>query len=93
MTTDRMEFESGVRAFLNALVPGSPFLMALMENSTGYDVHGRWYPSVTLTPRFLDDLLARLPVRGSSVLRTDNSVSPVRSGYDAMLLVTGFTAA
>jgi hypothetical protein len=93
MTTDRIEFESGVRAFLNALVPGSPFLMAFMEGSSGYDVHGRWYPSVTLTPRFLDALLARLPVTGSSVLRTDNSVSPLRSGYDAMLLVTGFTAA
>jgi hypothetical protein len=93
MTTDREEFESGVRAFLNALMPGSPFLMAFMEGSSGYGVHGRWYPSVTLTPHSLDTLLAELPVTATSVLRTDNSVRRLRDGYDAMLLVTGFVAA
>ena len=33
MTTDEEEFESAVRAFLDALLPGSPFLMAFMEGS------------------------------------------------------------
>jgi hypothetical protein len=93
MTADEAEFESAVRAFLDALLPGSPFLMAFMEGSRGYDVRGRWYPSVTLTRRFLDAVLAELPVTGTSVLRTDNSVRKLRPGYDAMLLVTGFTAA
>jgi len=47
---------------------------------------------VKITPRSLDALLANLPVTGTSVLRTDNSVRALRPGYDAMLLVTGFVA-
>ena len=89
MTTDQAEFQAAVRAFLDSLRPGSPFLMAFMEGSTGYDVHDQWYPSVEVTPRSLDALLAELPVAGTSVLRTDNSVRRLRPGYDAMLLVTG----
>ncbi len=45
-----------------------------------------------VTPRSLDALLADLPVTGTSVLRTDNSIRRLRPGYDAMLLVTGFIA-
>jgi hypothetical protein len=92
MTTDEAEFEAAVRAFLDALRPGSPFMMAFMEGSTGYDVRGRRFPSVKVTPRSLDALLADLPVTGTSVLRTDNSVRRLRPGYDAMLLVTGLVA-
>ena len=93
MTTDEAEFESAVCSFLRALMPGSPFIMAFMEGSSGYDVHGVRFPSVKVTPRSLDALLADLPVTGTSVLRTDNSVRRVRPGYDAMLLVTGFVTA
>jgi hypothetical protein len=93
MTTDEAEFESAVRSFLDALMPGSPFIMAFMEGSSGYDVHGVRFPAVKVTPRSLDALLAHLPVTGASVLRTDNSIRRVRPGYDAMLLVTGFIAA
>jgi hypothetical protein len=92
MTTDEAEFESAVRVFLDALLPGSPFLMAFMEGSGGYDVRGIRFPSVRVTERSLDSLLASLPVTGTSVLRTDNSVRRLRTGYDAMLLVTGFVA-
>lgn len=92
MTTVEAEFKRAVRAFLDSLRPGSPFLMAFMEGSTGYDVDGRQYPSVEITPRSLDALLAELPVTGTSVLRTDNSVRRLRPGYDAMLLVTGLVA-
>jgi hypothetical protein len=86
------EFEAAVRAFLGALVPGSPFLMAFMEGSTGYDVHGVRFPSVRVTPESLDALLTHLPVTGASMLRTDNSIRRLRPGYDAMLLVTGWVA-
>ena len=92
MTTDEAEFESAVRSFLSALVPGSPFMMAFMESSTGYDVSGIRFPAVEVTPASMDALLADLPVAGTSVLRTDNSIRRARSGYDAMLLVTGFVA-
>jgi hypothetical protein len=91
ITTVQAEFEAAVRAFLDALRPGSPFLMAFMEGSAGYDVSGERYPSVKISQRSLDALLAELPVTGTSVLRTDNSVRRLRPGYDAMLLVTGFT--
>jgi hypothetical protein len=90
LTEDRAEFEVAVRSFLGALVPGSPFLMAFMEGSTGYDVHGVKFPSVRLTLESLEAMLARLPVTGTSVLRTDNSIRALRPGYDAMLLVTGW---
>ncbi len=90
MTTDVAEFESAVRSFLGALMPGSPFIMAFMEGSSGYAVRGVRFPAVRVTPRSLEALLADLPVTGASVLRTDNSIRRVRPGYDAMLLVTGF---
>ena len=92
MTTDKAEFELAVRTFLDALLPGSPFLMAFMEGSEGYDVRDKQFPSVKVTPQSLDALLADLPVTGTSVLRTDKSARPLRRGYDAMLLVTGFVA-
>jgi hypothetical protein len=92
MTTCEAEFKAAVRTFLDALRPGSPFLMAFMEGSGGYDVRGKQFPSVKITPRSLDALLAELPITGASVLRTDNSVRRLRHGYDAMLLVTGFVA-
>lgn len=90
MTTDKEEFKMAVGAFLDSLKPRSPFLMAFMEGSVGYDVHGVRFPAVRVTPRSLDELLAELPVTGTSVLRTDNSIQRLRLGYDAMLLVTGF---
>jgi NNMT/PNMT/TEMT family len=93
MTTVEAEFKAAVRKFLDALLPGSPFLMAFMEGSEGYKVSDKRFPSVKITPGSLDALLAALPVAGTSVHRTDNSVRRLRHGYDAMLLVTGFVAA
>ena len=90
LTEDHAEFEAAVRTFLGALVPGSPFLMAFMEGSTGYDVHGVRFPSVRLTLPSLEALLARLPVTGTNVLRTNNAIRALRPGYDAMLFVTGW---
>jgi hypothetical protein len=92
MTTDEAEFKLAVGSFLGALMPGSPFMMAFMESSAGYDVNGIRFPAVKVTPASLDALLVDLPVTGTSVLRTDNSIHRVRAGYDAMLLVTGFVA-
>jgi hypothetical protein len=90
ITSDIAEFESAVRAFLGALIPGSPFIMAFMEGSTGYDVGRVPFPAVKITQKSLQALLANLPVRGTDILRTDNSIRRLRPGYDAMLFVTGF---
>jgi hypothetical protein len=92
ITANEKKFETAVRAFLDALLPGSPFLMAFMEGSSGYDISGIRFPSVRITEGSLNALLAKLPVTGTSVLRTDNSVRALRSGYTAMLLVTGYVA-
>ena len=92
ITSDETEFEAAVRSFLGALTPGAPFMMAFMEGSTGYDVSGVRFPAVRITPMSLDALLANCPVTATRILRTDNSIRRLRSGYDAMLLVTGFVA-
>jgi hypothetical protein len=90
MSDEMEEFELGVRKFLGSLIPGSPFMMAFMEGSDGYDVSEVRFPAVNINPDSLGALLANLPVSGTGILRTDNSVRRLRPGYDAMLLVTGF---
>jgi hypothetical protein len=92
ITTDEAEFEAAVRRFLGSLTPGAPFMMAFMENSLGYDVSGISFPAVKVTLESLAALLARVPVTGTDVLRTDNSVRRLRVGYTAMLLATGYVA-
>ena len=49
MTTDEAEFESAVRSFLDALMPGSPFMMAFMEGSERLRRSRRRFPSVKVT--------------------------------------------
>jgi hypothetical protein len=90
ITTDEEEFEAAVRSFLGSLTPGAPFMMAFMENSRGYDVSGVKFPAVEVTSESLAALLTRLPVRGTDLLETDNSIRRLRPGYDAMLLATGY---
>jgi NNMT/PNMT/TEMT family len=92
ITEDEEEFESAVRMFLGALTPGAPFIMAFMDSSSGYDVSGVGFPAVRVTPTSLNALISTLPVTGINILRTDNSIRRLRSGYDAMLLVTGIIA-
>lgn len=91
MTTDPGEFDAAVRAFIGSLRPGSPFMAAFMEGSIGYNVQGIEFPAVKVNPASLESLLNQLPVVNTSILRTDRTVRPLRPGYDAMLLVTGFT--
>jgi hypothetical protein len=90
ITSDAGEFEAAVRSFLGSLTAGAPFVMAFMENSVGYEVSGEKFPAVEVTPESLAELLTRVPVTGTDVLRTDNSIRRLRAGYDAMLLVTGY---
>lgn len=93
ISEDEKEFEAAVRSFLAALVPGAPFVMAFMEGSPGYDVGGIDFPAVNVSQGSLAKLLANLPVTGTSVLRTDKSIRPVREDYEAMLCVTGHVTA
>jgi NNMT/PNMT/TEMT family len=90
ITTDQAEFESAVRKFLESLIPGAPFMMAFMEGSTGYDVNGIQFPAVHITLESIRALLGVLPVREASLFRTNKTARPLRLGYDAMVLVTGY---
>jgi NNMT/PNMT/TEMT family len=90
ISSDEAEFGSAVRSFLGALTPAAPFMMAFMEGSTGYEVNGVEFPAVKVNFDSLNALLADLPVSGTSILRTDKTARPLRHGYDAMLLVTGY---
>jgi len=93
MTDDDAEFEAAVRSFLRALTAGAPFLMAFMAGSDGYEVSGVPFPAVRVSLESVRELLGRLPVTGTDLLRTDRTVRPLRHGYDAMVLVTGYVAA
>jgi hypothetical protein len=90
LSDDETEFDSAVRSFIGALMPGAPFIMAFMEGSTGYDVSGVWFPAVKVSLQSLKELLAGLPVARTRVLRTDNTIRPLRPGYGAMLVVAGY---
>lgn len=90
ISSDETEFESAVRSFLGALMPAAPFMMAFMEGSAGYEINGVGFPAVNVSRDSLGALLADLPVTGASILRTDKTTRPLRPGYDAMLLVTGY---
>ena len=92
ITSDAGEFEAAVRSFLGSLTAGAPFVMAFMENSAGYEVSGEKYPAIEVTSESLAELLTRVPVTGTDVLRTDNSIRRLRDGYTAMLLATGYVA-
>jgi NNMT/PNMT/TEMT family len=90
MSTKMEEFEDGVRKFLGSLIPGSPFVMAFMEGSDGYDVSDVRFPAVNIKKKQLEKLITSLPVSGTDILRTDKSRRPLRPNYEAMLVVTGF---
>lgn len=90
ISSDEAEFDAAVRSFLGSLMPGSPLIMAFMEGSSGYEVNGVGFPAVKINIESLASHLRALPVTGTSVLRTNNSVRPLRPGYDAMILVTGY---
>ena len=49
--------------------------MAFMEGSTGYDVRGIRFPAVRVTPRSLDELLAR-PSRDRHQRSPDGQFGP-----------------
>ncbi|OAA26864.1 NNMT/PNMT/TEMT family protein [Frankia sp. EI5c] len=85
------EFQRASENFLAALVPGAPFAMAYMEKSHGYTVGGIAFPAVSLDK---DEILGSLAGRAHGVRANRIVVEEMlREGYEAMILVTGHTAA
>ncbi len=84
----RVEFEVALRRFLGALRPGAPFAAAFMENSRGYSVGGRWFPAVAMTADDIGELLAGLT--HNVVIHRIGTATPLRDGYDGMVLAVGY---
>jgi hypothetical protein len=84
----RDEFELALRRFVCALRPGAPFAAAFMENSCGYNVGGRWFPSVAVSADDISDSLAWLA--HNVVIHRIGTAIPLRDGYDGMVLTVGY---
>jgi hypothetical protein len=82
------EFRRGVHRFIRALKPGAPFAAAFMKNSTGFEVGGHTFPAVRVDEGDIAQCLSdlRCDIQELAAIR---SVTPLRSGYDGMILVLG----
>lgn len=81
------EFDRAVKCFLAALRPGAPFAAAFMLGSDGYRVGDVTYPAVSVGR---DDVSRSMAFVAYDVdTQTIETKSPLRPGYEGMLLVTG----
>lgn len=87
ISTARIEFELAIKRFLGALRPGSAFGAAFMAGSVGYDVGTSHFPAVSVDAADVHSCLSAVAHR----LRVTSieSNTPLRDGYDGMLLATG----
>lgn len=98
VTEEREEFEAVIAGFLRSLRPGSPYAIACMENSNGYDVAGTWYPALPVTPTDLfTTIMACQDVIGGELVHVrrigvPEQDGPLREGHHGMILATGCTA-
>ncbi|HEU5469559.1 MAG TPA: SCO2525 family SAM-dependent methyltransferase [Actinophytocola sp.] len=90
ITQRREEFTAAVNHFINALRPDSPFAVAFMEDSRGYEVAGRSYPS---TPVSCAEVWRCLRSRAYDVTveRVDVGDEPLRAGYSGTIVACGRT--
>jgi hypothetical protein len=87
ITADRAEFELATRRFIHSLRPGAPFAAAFMRNSIGYEIGRQRFPAVAVDE---DDIAGCLrDVAHSVAISTITSATPLRDGYEGMIVVTG----
>lgn len=82
------EFHAALGSFVRSLRPGSPFAAAFMENSLGYDVGAHRFPAVAITKDDIQNYLAA-EVEDLKIHRLGKTSSPLRDGYDGMILAIG----
>lgn len=81
------EFDRAVKCFLGSLRPGAPFAAAFMLGSAGYQVGDVAYPAVSVGA---DDVSRSMAFVAYDVdTYTIETDSPLRPGYEGMLLATG----
>ncbi|MGH3873792.1 MAG: SCO2525 family SAM-dependent methyltransferase [Pseudonocardiaceae bacterium] len=82
------EFKTALGSFIGALRPGAPFSAAFMENSLGYSVDGRYFPAVAVTENDVENGLTG-DTKDLEIYRIGLTGSPLRAGYDGMIVATG----
>jgi hypothetical protein len=85
------EFKTALGSFIRSLRPGAPFSAAFMENSLGYSVDARKFPAVAITKNDVEDGLAG-DTKDLKIYRIGLAGSPLRAGYDGMIVATGWVA-
>lgn len=91
ITARRSEFERAMRCFIRSLKSYAPFAAAFMRNSQGYEVKGVHFPAVAITEQDVEQCLHGEVARGMRVDRIEIT-TPLRDGYDGMVLVRGRAA-
>jgi hypothetical protein len=88
ITNEWGEFRQAVDRFIRALKPDAPFAAAFMKNSTGYTVGTQRFPAMQVNEVDIKQCLSDLEC-GIHKLETIPSVTPLREGYDGMILALG----
>ncbi|HEY9473925.1 MAG TPA: SCO2525 family SAM-dependent methyltransferase [Mycobacteriales bacterium] len=87
ITHTRDEFDHAARCFVRSLKPGAPFVAAFMRNSQGYPVGTHLFPAVAITEADVRECL--LPVADDVEIHHITSRTPLRDGYNGMMLANG----
>lgn len=88
ITAKRNEFQRALERFIGALKPGAPFAAAFMKNSAGYAVNGQRFPAVAVDENDVEKYLSKLECESLEVSPIP-SVTPLRTGYEGMILALG----
>jgi hypothetical protein len=93
ITDDPVEFKARMRRLLTALKPGAPFLLALMEGFTGYELQGVSFPpGVFLLPQAGSGFLAASTrAQAATPWRTPHSRLLAESGSSMRKRLADFT--
>lgn len=89
LSTEPDEFHGAVECFARALEPGSPYVAAFMEGSTGYSVGGEHFPACSVDEADVRKALASHTDGEVQIARVGIPDAPLRHGYEGMLVACG----
>lgn len=87
ITQRRDEFEAACARFAGCVKPGGVLAAAFLVRSEGYDVSGRRFPALKLSPEEIQSVFSHL-ARDLQVERIGLVEEEVRSGYTGALFLT-----
>ncbi|MFI5960032.1 SCO2525 family SAM-dependent methyltransferase [Cryptosporangium sp. NPDC051539] len=89
LSTEEDEFVAAMHAFIGSLRPGAPFATAHMENSSGYEVDGVWFPAYAVKAEQIRRTLGEVASDVYVEQIPYNVDGALREGYDGMIVATG----